>query len=127
MIAKFKKKKRQSKPSLISAVFLGVLVLVVIGFLVVSNLRINQRRSVLTSQLEDLRQQLQVLQERKAYLEGKISESAHQDFLEKEGRERFNLKKPGEEVVTILPPEEKGEETEKEKGFWEKILGKLKI
>lgn len=127
MISKFKKNRKKSRQSLIFSVFLGVLVLVVIGFLVISNLKINQRRTELTSQFEDLKQQLQELKERKAYLEGRISESAQEEYLEEVAREELNLQQSGEQVVAFTKEEEKAGEIEKEKGFLEKFLEKLKF
>ena len=47
--------------------------------------------------------------------------------MEKEAREKFQLAKPGEEVVVVLPPEGQTEPitlTEKT-NFFEKILEKL--
>ena len=64
-----------------------------------------------------MEQQLRILEARKEQLQAQISESVGQDYLEEEARERFNLKKPGEEVVVVLPPEEKKEEKEERK-WW---------
>ena len=123
MVAKSDKNKKES---LFFSILLGVLVFVVIGFLIVSNLRINQRRNELNSQLRSLQQELQILEVKKTQLESGLSESLEESYLEEEARERFNLKKPGEEVVAVLPAEEEEGDME-EKGFWQKIWDRIKF
>jgi cell division protein FtsB len=119
MITKTKKNKNSDRSSLIFSVVLGILILGVVGFLVGSNLKINEKRAELNSQLEGLRIEYQALLEKKKQLQAQVSQSAEDQYLEQEARERFNLRKPGEEVVTILPPEEKEESgKEKEKKWW---------
>lgn len=119
MVAKYKRNRKIDRSSLIFSVILGVLLLTVVGFLVGSNLKINKERAELSSKLESLRTEYQILLEKEKQLEAQVSQSAGKDYLEEEARERFNLKKPGEEVVTILPSEEKEEPVkEKEKKWW---------
>lgn len=90
--------------------------MIVIIILVVSNLKIGQRRADLTAQLESLREEVDALEQEKANLQAKASQGTDQDFLEKEARERFNLKKPGEEVITVIPPEQEQVTTTEETG-----------
>ena len=117
MVAKFRKNKRSFGGSWFFPVFLAALLLVIIGFLAVSNFKIIQKRSELNEQEEYLREQLRILEERNDLLQAQVSDSADEDYLETEARERFNLRKPGESVVTILPPE--GEENpETERQWW---------
>lgn len=127
MIQKIKKIKKESRQSVFFSIFLGILLFVVSWFLITSNLKINQRRAELNSQIESLKKEIQNLEQKKRELEAKISESASESYLEKEARERFNLKKPGEEVVSIIPPEEKEETPKTEKNLWQTILEKLKF
>ena len=86
--------------------FFGVLILGVVGFLVVSNFRISQKRAALNSQIEWLKEEISAAQERKQQLEAQINQSSGEAYLEREARERLNLKKPGEEVVIVLPSAE---------------------
>lgn len=118
MVAKFKRFKKASYQTLFFSTLLGVLVLIVIGFLVISNWKISQKRAILYSQIEALRKEIQVLEEKKQQLEAQISNLTEKDYLEKEARERFNLKKPGEKVVTILPEENKGSSFQKKRSWW---------
>ncbi|MDO8264807.1 MAG: septum formation initiator family protein [Candidatus Parcubacteria bacterium] len=116
MINKSRRLKRESFQSMFFSYFLGGLVLIVIIILVVSNLKIGQRRADLTAQLESLREEVDALEQEKANLQAKASQGTDQDFLEKEARERFNLKKPGEEVITVIPPEQEQVTTTEETG-----------
>jgi cell division protein FtsB len=119
MITKFKQYKKESFQTVFFSTILVLLVLVVIGFVIVSNWKVSQKRAELNDRIEILKSEIQDLKIEKEVLEARASESFDNSYLEKEARERFNLKKPGEEVVTILLPEEKGESVEeKEKAWW---------
>ena len=117
MIAKFKKNKREEKQSVTFSIFLGLLLAIVVGFLVISNFRINQKRVELNEQRDYLQRQLMILESERSRLQAQISQSVGEDYLETEARERFNLKKPGEEVVAVLPPDDEDEQKE-EKQWW---------
>ena len=103
---KYKKIKKRDHSSLFFSVILGILLFAVVGFLVASNLKINQRRTELNSELKTLRAEYETLLEKKRQLETQISQAGNPDYLEREARERFNLRKPGEEVVAVIPSEE---------------------
>ncbi len=126
MVAKNKKTRKSSRQNIFFSVLLGVLLLVIVGSLIVSNWRMMQRRQELNSQLEILQAELQALQIKRQQLQAQISQTSEESYLEEEARETFNLKKPGEEVVAILPAEE-DEGKEQEKGFWGKIWDKIKF
>jgi len=126
MVAKNKKTRKRSWQTVFFSVLLGALLLIVVGSLLVSNWRMTQRRQELNSQLENLQEQLQALEIKRQQLQAQISQTSEESYLEKEARETFNLKKPGEEVVTILPAENE-EGREQEKGFWGNIWDKIKF
>lgn len=139
MITKIKKIKKSRPPSffkrkrdissyrtIFSSIFLVLAILIVIIFLVVSNIRSNNRRTELNLRIENLKKDIEILEERKQEFSANISQIPTEDYLEKEARERFNLKKPGEEVVVVLPPEQEEEEKpEEQKSFWQRILEKI--
>jgi len=107
-------------------IILGILFFAIIGFLAVSNFRINKKKIELQSQADSLKKEIQILEEKKEQLRAGILEGESETFLEKEARDRLDLKKPGEEVVTVLPPKETAEqEAQKKKSFWERILQML--
>jgi len=132
MITKYRKFKRTSKipSSLRTIVFLisGVLILIIIGHLIISNFKMNQKRAEFNSRVDSLKQEISALEEKNKELKAQISWISEQEYLEKEARERLNLKKPGEEVVAIVPQEQENKqslEAVESKSWWEKILEKL--
>jgi len=129
MIQRIRKFKRgDSRQEIIFSVLFISLFFLAIGFLIISNWRINQRRSELISQIRNLQEEIQVLEKKNQELKAGISQASSESHLEEVARESFGLKKPGEEVTVILPPpEEEKEVKEEEKGVWERILEKLKF
>ena len=104
-------------------IILGILFFAIIGFLAVSNFRINKKKIELQSQADSLKKEIQILEEKKEQLRAGILEGESESYLEKEARDRLGLKKPGEEVVAVLPPKEtQGTSTQENKTFWQKIL-----
>lgn len=129
MIQKTKKfKKRSSQQTIFFSLVWGLLLFLVIAFLIISNWRINQKRSELNLQIRHLQDEIEILEKRKEELKAGISQVSDQDYLEEVAREKFGLQKPGEEVVVVLPPPEEEKEAKKEeKGILEKILEKLRF
>ena len=121
MIAQFRKIKRPKQPKFLSVVGFGFF-LIIICFLVVSNIKLSDKREQIKSQAELLKNEIQILEQEREKLQAQVSQTKLESYLEKEARERFNLKKPGEQVVAFVreKPEEK-EQTEEKKGFWDKI------
>jgi len=129
MIQRIRKFKRgDSRQEIIFSALFILLFFLAIGFLIISNWRINQRRSELISQIRNLQEEIQALEKKNQELKTGISQASSESHLEEVARESFGLKKPGEEVTVILPPpEEEKEVKEEEKGVWERILEKLKF
>ncbi len=89
------------------------------GFLIVSGWRISQNRAEFYSQIIALRTEIQSLERKNRELEVGIYQIDKEYFLEKKAREKFNLKRPGEQAVIILLPEQKENEIQKqEKEIW---------
>ena len=125
MITK-KHKKGKSYQTILFSLFSAILILGVIGFLVYSNWKTHQQRRELSLRIESLKAEIGVMEKKKQELETSSLQLGEEEYLEKVAREQLNLQKPGEEVVTILSPEEeKEEEPKEEKSFWQKILEKL--
>ena len=123
MIANNKKiKRREEKQSIFFPVFIGILFLGVISFLIVSNLKISQKRSDLLERIGELNQEIEALETKKQELQANIDQTQSETYWEGKLREQ-GYKKPGEEAVVVLPfEEETGEIVEEEKGFWQKIV-----
>ena len=119
MIAKFKTiKKASSWRDIIFPVLMVSILVIIVGFLVVSNYRINKKRAEMGVRIDELKAEIQILEERRQGLEAKIFQADQDSYLEKEARERFNLKKPGEEVVAIIQPDAKSEESKAAAKQW---------
>jgi len=124
MIAKFrKKKKRSSWKNIFFSMFFIVLFILVIGFLFITNWKINQRRVELTNRIETLKQEVAILEEKNQEIKERISQTESQEYLEKVARDQLSLKAPGEEVVVVKKEteEEKEEVKEEEKTWREKF------
>lgn len=126
MVAKIRKiKKAGNFRNILSQILVVVVLFGVISFLVVSNLRINQKRSELLSQREELEKQIQLLEERKRLLEAGLSDTEKESYWEGRAREQGYIKE-GEEAVVILPAEEGTKESvEEPKNFWQRLMEKL--
>ena len=123
------KKKKIEKGSVLQTVFYSVLIggflLLVVGFLVISNFNINQRRGELIGQFEDLNKEIQILEERNENLKAGIVQTETDVYWEEKLREQ-GYKKPGEEQIVVLPPEnDEATSTVEEKNIFEKFLEKI--
>jgi len=80
----------------------------------------SQKRAVLNSRIEQLKEEIREAEAKKQQLQAQLNQSSDEAHLEKEAREKLNLKKPGEEVVAVLPftEENKPKQTEKPKQWW---------
>ena len=120
------KNERSSSKDKFTFIILGILFFAIIGFLAFSNFRINKKKIELQSQADSLKKEIQILEEKKEQLRAGILEGESETFLEKEARDRLGLKKPGEEVVAVLPPKETTQEKpQQNKSLWQRILQKL--
>lgn len=122
MIPKRKNLKKSSAESIFVLAFLGALVFGILGFFIFSNFRISQKRAELQGQILRLQKEIQIEEQRNQELKVGIAETQSEESLEKEAREKLNLKKPGEEVAVVLPAKEVPREEPKKESFWKKIL-----
>lgn len=128
MIAKSKKiKKGASYQTVMYSILALLLFSAVIGLLIYSNWRINKRRAELVSQIQDLQQEIQASEKKNQELKSGISQSLGPSYLEEKAMSNLGLKKPGEEMVVVLPPPEKETgQKEEQKGFWQRVLEKIR-
>ncbi len=120
MIAKFRKRKKDNFwKEVFLPVVLGLVALGLIGFLIFYNLKIYQRRSELTSRIEELQRKIKDLEKEKEFLESGISQAEREEYIEKIAKERLNLQKEGERAVSFVLPEGKEKkEQEGQNSFW---------
>ncbi|MGM0439478.1 MAG: FtsB family cell division protein [Patescibacteria group bacterium] len=115
---------RRSKQANTSAI-LGLALLVVLVISILSfNYRLIKEREGNEEKIENLRAELESIEERKATLESNLSKTDDKEYIERVLREDFLMKKPGETKVVILTEEEEEEqskEEEEEKTRFEKL------
>ncbi len=98
----------------------------VLIYLAVANWKIWGQRLDLNNALKQAREEAQGLEKKNEEFQKGIAEAETEGYFERAARERLNLKKPGEEVVVIIPPEDKSSETSKSpENLWRKILEKI--
>jgi len=128
-----KTKKDGTYQNIIFSISIGIFLLAIVGFLVVSNLKINQKRAELTEKIEELERDIRLFSERNEQLKAGIARTESDDYWEAKLYEQ-GYRKPGEETIVIIPPTEGEEEVKatKEKSFkenlsqiWENLLQKF--
>jgi cell division protein FtsB len=78
-------------------------------FFAATNYRIIKRREGNEERLEQLKSEVETLEQRKEYLRDSLDESDDREYIERVLREDFLMKKPGEEKVVILLDENQQE------------------
>ena len=116
MIRFKKQKKRNFKEEIIFQILFSLSTLILIGFLIFSNLKISQKREKLAEEIESLKKEIQIFEEKKQKLEAGISETEKESHWEEEARGQGYVRE-GENPVVVLPPKEEKIEKE-EKNFW---------
>jgi len=123
MVADFKKKKNNllKQCILIMGGFLMLLVLIV---LIIANMRIYQKREKLVSQIENLKNKIQYLQNKNNDLKDSISQINNDEYIEKIARKELSLQKPGEKVFSFIKESSQQEESnQSQKDFLQNWLG----
>lgn len=82
---------------LMAAVFFGIL-----GYSIVSNVRIGGVRTKYLDRIADLQRQIKDAEDKKALLEKGLSQVGKKEYLEEIARKQFGLKAPGEEVAVVV-------------------------
>lgn len=82
----------------------------------VRNVLITKTRS------DEMTQKIEELKKKKQELEAALVELRTKEAVEREAKARLNLKKPGEEVVVVVPDEKKNNApVTKSQTFWSRI------
>lgn len=129
MITSLKRIKRRKEISFRSLIFLSFLALGLMLFILNLNFKIFKENIKTEKELDALKKEVQRLESEKKNFLIKVSEIKTKEYLEKTGREDFDLKKEGENVVSFPVAEEKQKEKtvgkEEKINFWEKFLKKI--
>lgn len=76
-------------------------------------------------QISNLQKEIQATEEKNAKLKEGISQTGKDAYWEEKIREQ-GYKKPGEEQVVVLPPQDSSiTPLQEQKNFWQKILEKI--
>ena len=97
-----------------------------VGFLVVSNWKISNKRADLRVKIIDLQQEIQELEEERQGLQAGIQQVTEDEYMEEKIRNQ-GYKKPGEEVVVVKDAESSGSQksSKEPQGILDRILGKF--
>ncbi|MBI2098054.1 MAG: hypothetical protein HYT49_00105 [Candidatus Wildermuthbacteria bacterium] len=104
--SKFSKGRRKRFENVVVGAVFGGMLFIVLGFLVYQNVSMAQKRSSLEGRLQELRVEENEYLAQIQAKEAAIANIQLEERQEKILREQGLYKKEGEEVVTILPPEE---------------------
>ncbi len=104
MVSKKYQRKKESREDIIAIFLILVLNVAVICMLLVGNMRLYSRSADLKKKFIDLGKELSLLESKNQELENLFMQASQKDHLEKIIREKGLYKKPGEEVVVIVPP-----------------------
>lgn len=123
MIAKKRFREKDSFSSKILKYLAVLFVLIIIIFLISSNLKLYQKRMDIGNRIGELNKKIQALEEKNQQFRAEINRTQSRGYLEEVAFEKLNLKPIGAEVGVIASTQEnKTEETQKEKSLWERIL-----
>jgi len=130
MVTKFKKRRKEDfSESVFFSILVGILISAAVGFLIFENIKVNQKRTKLNSQIEILRREFQELERKNNLLKAGISQGEDEEYIEKIAREELNYQKEGETTVGYILPGETNsldnEEKKEEKGFWKNLWQKI--
>jgi len=127
MISKTNKKRKSSTRE--DIVFWAVLFLLAAffaGALIYSNVKMGRKRDELNQKIDDLKAQIQTLEEEKEKFETGISETQKDVYWEEKAREQGYVKEGENAVVVLPPPENSAEQQTSEKSFSQKLLDEIK-
>lgn len=123
MIAKNKKTKKDSNfQTIFFSLLIGIFLLGSVGFLIISNFKINQKRGELTNKIESLKKEVQALEEKNKQLQAGISQTESESYWEEKAREQGFVRE-GEQAVVVKPVEEiPKEEVKEQKNLFQRIF-----
>ena len=135
MIARFKKienwqKRKRDFFSIIFFLFVGIGVILITSWLIVGNLRIDQKRKELDLKISSLKEEIQKLREREVFLQSQIfrTEEEEKEYLEEVAKDDFGLKQEGEKAVAVIfePDQENPDQDDnvlsEKKSIWQRIF-----
>ncbi len=118
--------KEKNKGERFFQIVLFLLTLFLIGYLSISNYRINKKRAEIAGEVNILMGQVRALEDKKEVLEIGISETEKDSYWEEKVREQGYIKEGEHSVVVIPPSETEIEQKEQESSFSQRIWQKVR-
>ena len=87
----------------------GIILLVIVLVLVVSDFKIYQKKRELLSQIDIYQKQIDDIKKSSKNINDEIANADNIDYLEKLGYEEFNVTRPGETEYMFIKPQKKTE------------------
>jgi len=104
MIAK-KPKKKKFREGIFFEISIALLMLFLISFLVISNIKISKKSAELKEKIQSLEEQIKEAEEKKKKMESGIYQAGQESYWEEKIRAEGYVKE-GEQAVVVLPSEE---------------------
>jgi cell division protein FtsB len=123
MLTKFKKNEKWQRKkgnffSIIFFLFVGIGIILITTWLIIGNLRINQKRRELDLKINSLIEEIQKLQEEEGSLQSQIfrTKEEEDEHLEEVAKDKLDLKREGEKVISVVfePDKENPEQNQKD-------------
>lgn len=114
------KNKNSLKKIYLSRLLLIVLTIVVL-LLLFNAFSLLHKRSLVWKKVSHLRKEQEVLKDRKSNIENKLKDIDEGTGVEDILREKFNVVKPGEELIVLTEPKSTEAPPPPKKSFWQKI------
>jgi len=77
---------------------------------------------IMRTQSAEMTKKIEELKQKKWELEAALAQIQTKEAVEREGKARMNLKKPGEDVVVVVPEKKTNTPIEQSKGFWATVI-----
>jgi cell division protein FtsB len=96
----------------------GIIFLIIILVLILSDFKIYQKKKELAVQISTYKKQIEEIKKNNQNLKNEIVNADNTDYLEKLGYEQFGETKPGETEYIFVQSQKKAEATLKAENFW---------
>lgn len=101
----------------------GIIILIVMLVLIITDFRIYHKKRKLTEQINNYQEQIADIKKSSQTLKDEIANADNVDYLEKLGYEQFNKTKPGETEYMFIKNQNKLEVVVDQKNFWQNLTG----
>ncbi len=126
MVAKKGRKIKKNYAKVLSKTLILLSLLFLVFFLILTNIKVRQKRNILIARIESLREDTIRIEGANLLLRERIEGLQEEDYLEKVAREHLGLGNPGEEVVYITREDadediKKNKTEEENNGWWGRV------